>query len=222
MIDLSERSGARIIQYEIGDYQNFVYLVLDWEEKKAAIVDPQADLLFPLNFLKKYDFHLTDVLLTHTHFDHIAGLSTLIRTHPHLLVRVHRDELHRLPDPVMNTAQIKLVQEGHILHIGKIGIQVYHTPGHSLGECCYWVPGDPPYLLSGDTVFIRDCGRTDLPTGSTRQMFDSLQRIKKLPKNTILLPGHHYRAESSSTLAQELKTSPPFLCQSVEELEALP
>jgi glyoxylase-like metal-dependent hydrolase (beta-lactamase superfamily II) len=219
---LIEKEGSPIVQFEIGSYKNFVYLILDWTQKKAAIVDPQNDLTLPLSCLNRNGFELTHVLLTHTHFDHIAGVPQLVKSHPHSPIVVHRNELHRLDHNIMNYGKIKAVKEGDVLSVGELEIKVLHTPGHSSGECSYLLSTNPPYLFTGDTVFIQDCGRTDLPTGSNEDMFHSLQRLKRLDPNAIVLPGHHYREEYSSTLAQELKLSPPFQCKSIEELAALP
>jgi glyoxylase-like metal-dependent hydrolase (beta-lactamase superfamily II) len=215
-------NGEPIAQFEIGGYKNFVYLILDWETKKAAIVDPQTDLSAPLNFLKKHHFQLTGILLTHTHFDHIAGVPQLIKSYPDLPLYVHPGDLHRLEGKAFDPKPIRKLQDKDQIMIGKTQIEVIYTPGHSPGECCYFLPGKPPYLLTGDTIFIRDCGRTDLEGGSNEQMFQSIQKIKTLPPATIILPGHHYRPECASTLKKEIVDSLPFQCQSVQELSALP
>ncbi len=213
-----------IAQFEIGDYRNFVYLVLDPEHREAALVDPQLDLTGPLAALEKNNFKLAAILLTHTHHDHIAGLPELVRTHAQVPIYLHESDLHRLK-PDFRSAKIKTLTDGECFYIGQTQVEAMHTPGHSAGEICYFIAsrlGRPPYLLTGDTVFIRDCGRTDLPTGSNREMFASLQRIKKLPSNTVILPGHHYALECASTLERELRDSAPLRCASIAELEALP
>ncbi|MEO7163117.1 MAG: MBL fold metallo-hydrolase, partial [Bdellovibrionia bacterium] len=176
----------------------------------------------PLSCLKRNGFELTHIFLTHTHFDHIAGVPQLVKSHPHVPIVVHRDDLHRLDHFVMNSGKIKPVKDGEVVSVGQFQIQALHTPGHSEGECCYLLPTNPPYLFTGDTLFIRDCGRTDLPTGSNEKMFQSLQKLKKLDPNSVILPGHHYQDECTSTLAMELKVSPPLQCKSVEELASLP
>ncbi len=197
-------------------------MILDWTHKKAAIVDPQNDLTLPLSCLNRNGFELTHIFLTHSHFDHIAGVPQLVRSHPQASIIIHRDELHRLDHYVMNHGKIKSVKDGDVLSVGQFQIRVLHTPGHSSGECSYFLSTNPPCLFTGDTVFIRDCGRTDLPTGNNEEMFQSLQKLKKLDPNSIILPGHHYQDEHTSTLAKELKVSPPFQCKTVEELASLP
>ncbi len=211
--------GECVAQFEIGSMRNFVYLILDWSLRKAAVVDPQKDLSPLLATIQSHGFELEWILLTHTHHDHIAGVPELIHRFPSAKLAVHALDRHRLARELKTTA----IQEGDRLPIGRLEAQALHTPGHSAGECCYFLETtSPPYLFTGDTVFIRDCGRTDFPDGSNEQMFASLQRIKRLPGETVLLPGHHYAPECATTLAQELETSPPFLCRSVTELSMLP
>jgi glyoxylase-like metal-dependent hydrolase (beta-lactamase superfamily II) len=215
-----EKVGEPIAQFEIGNYQNFVYLILDWQNKEAAWIDPQKDLSRPLECLKQYGFQLKWILLTHTHFDHIAGLSELAELFPQASIGVNDGDLPRLKPFIQK--KVQNIRDGDLLSVGNLSIEVLHTPGHSPGECCYWVKSSPPYLLTGDTVFIRDCGRTDLEGGSNIEMFNSLQKLKRLPPEAIILPGHHYQPECASTLQKEMKESPPFQCNSVEELASLP
>jgi len=215
-------AGNPIAQYEIGDYKNFVYLILDWTTRKAAWVDPQKNLTEPLAFLGQERFELETILLTHTHHDHIAGVPALLSRFGKIDVRVHERDARRFGEKSLEHNRVASVHDGEKLKIGSLEIQVLHTPGHSAGECCYLLTEGPGYLLTGDTLFIRDCGRTDLESGSDEEMFASLQRIKALPPQTVILPGHHYARECASTLEQELRDSPPLRCRSVEELRSLP
>ena len=226
-LSLTESQGLvkqePIAQFEIGSMRNFVYLILDWKTRQAAIVDPQSDLSAPLESLEKNGFRLSRILLTHTHHDHIAGVPELRRRFPEVAVHVHADDVRRLPPGVTS-----LVKDGDEIMVGDLLVRAIHTPGHSAGEVCYFIPSGPgrpgatPFLLTGDTVFIRDCGRTDLDTGSDEEMFVSLRKIAGLPAESVILPGHHYARECASTLARELLESPPFRCRSVDELRALP
>jgi hydroxyacylglutathione hydrolase len=215
-----------IAQFEIGSMQNFIYLILDWKEKKAAIVDPQKDLERPLQALSENGFELTSIILTHTHFDHTAGVGPLLTKYPELNLIVGERDLHRLSKTILSAKNLKGVGEGEKLKVGQIEIQTLLTPGHSAGAVSYFMQPISetgcPYVFTGDTIFIRDCGRTDLETGSNDELFSSIQKIKKLPHSTVLLVGHHYAKECATTLQNELNESPPFQCKSVAELAALP
>ena len=215
-------SFLSVKQFEIGELKNFIYLILDHSSKKAAIVDPQKDLRLPLEYLTQNGFTLTSILLTHTHHDHIAGVPELIRTNPELLLYVHEKDFGRLSPASRDFSGLQKIIEGQRISLGAFSIRVMHTPGHTSGECCYYLEAEKRYLFTGDTLFIRDCGRTDFETGSNEDMFASLQKIKALPTDTIILPGHHYREEFFSTLEAELRDSPPLRCKDVHELAALP
>ena len=214
-----------IAQYELGTGKNFVYLILDWSQKKAAMVDPQSDLQGMLSDLQKNGFTLESILLTHTHYDHTAGVVTLLKRFPNLEVRVGESDLHRLPSSVSALKTLKVLRDGEMLSVGNLSLSAHHTPRHSAGEFSYFldrsVGVDRPYLFTGDTIFIRDCGRTDFPDGSNEAMFASIQKVKQFPRDTVFLVGHHYAKECSTTLAREMETSPPFRCSSVDELASL-
>jgi glyoxylase-like metal-dependent hydrolase (beta-lactamase superfamily II) len=209
-----------VAQFEIGDYHNFIYLILDWNQKKAAIVDPQSDLEEPLTALQDHNFELTAVFLTHTHFDHIAGVPRLVERFKDIPIYVHPTDARRLDKPLLKS--VHSIANHQTVQVGSIEVQVFHTPGHSAGECSYYFERGHRYLFTGDTLFIRDCGRTDFEDGSNEQMYASLQIIKALPSDTIILPGHHYVKECASVLSKELLESAPLRCRSIQELAALP
>jgi glyoxylase-like metal-dependent hydrolase (beta-lactamase superfamily II) len=216
---LETPKGSPVVQFEIGDYRNFIYLLIDWISQEALIVDPQKDLSDPLAYLKTHGLKLVGMLVTHTHHDHIAGVPELWKLDPTLPLGVHPEDSGRLSSLGKPEAPKRLLQNGSVWKLGNSEVEILHTPGHSRGEVCLKFG---LYLLTGDTLFIRDCGRTDLDTGSDHEMFESLQIIKALPKNTVILPGHHYRKECASLLEIELQWSGPLQVKTVEELKALP
>ena len=214
--------STHVQQFEIGDLKNFVYLLKDPATKNSAIIDPQADLAPLLAQIKQEGSTLAAIFLTHTHFDHVAGVPELIRKFPELPIYVGALDRHRLENEEFSGGNYHHIKDGEVIQLGDLKIQVLHTPGHSRGECSFLVEHTPPLLFTGDTLFIRDCGRTDFADGSNSEMFASLQKIKALPKDTVIFPGHHYAPEFNSTLGREIETSPPLRCLSVEELAQLP
>src|SRR6476469_9132995 len=107
-----EREGEPVAQFEIGSLKNFVYLILDWAEKKAAWVDPQYDLSAPLGCLKRHGFELSSVFLSHTHFDHTSGLAELVKTFPNVPIHVNKEDHFRLDHKILNTGKIHFVKDG--------------------------------------------------------------------------------------------------------------
>ena len=109
---------------------------------------------------------------------------------------------------------LKKVGNEEKITVGKIEITLIHTPGHTPGSQCFLIKDN---LISGDTLFIRTCGRSDLPGSDPKKMYESLtQKLMKLPSKTVLYPGHNYGDLSSSTLEEEKKKNPYLLCESLE------
>jgi glyoxylase-like metal-dependent hydrolase (beta-lactamase superfamily II) len=221
-----EAKGAvfleRVAQFEVGSQRNLVYLLLDWDNRLAVMVDPQRELTHVQAVLDRNRLKLTHVLLTHTHSDHTAGLPRLAETHPDVPVLCHADDAHRLPPGWAQRGRLRTLRDGERLAVGRMEIKVLHTPGHSAGACCFLLAGEPNYLVTGDTLFVRDCGRCDLDTGDVEEMFESLQRLKTLSRPTVILPGHRYAPECASTIGRELEQNPALRCASAEELSRLP
>lgn len=211
-----------IEQFLIGDYQNFTYLIGE-EGGEAYVVDPQPHLKPWQVRMQKRKCQLAGVLLTHTHWDHVAGLPEIAREYGSTIpVYAHAADAARILD---NLSKLKLelreLSDGQKLFFD---IEAWHTPGHSPGEICYlWRHKDRPFeLLTGDTVFVGMVGRTDLDGGSDRELFETLQRLKTLPPDTIIYPGHDYGRTRTTTIGRECAESTAFQCTTVQELADVP
>ena len=198
-------------QLELGPMQNFVYLLGDPASRDAAVVDPGWEAARILQAAAEDGYRLTAAFVTHHHFDHVMGLGELLAA-ADLPVYVHRADA-----PFLHVARtsLKPVDDGDLVRIGQVEVRLVHTPGHTPGSQCLLV-GDR--LFSGDTLFIRACGRWDLPGGDPAALYDSLsRRLKALDDETILYPGHNYADRPTSTIGEEKRTNPFLQIPSREE-----
>ncbi|MBI3556074.1 MAG: MBL fold metallo-hydrolase [Deltaproteobacteria bacterium] len=210
-------------QFLIGGHRNFIYLISS--DGQALVVDPQSDLTPWQNRLRELGAKLTGVLLTHTHWDHVAGVPAIVDQYgaEKIPIYVHELDARRMSQSAPAVLEhFSFVKEGDRIRVGSLSLEVLHTPGHSAGECCYYLAGQPPQLFTGDTVFVGDVGRTDLETGSTEEMFTTLQRLKKLAPETVIYPGHDYGKTKTTSIVQECKQSAAWRCRTTEELDAIP
>ena len=191
-------------QLELGPMQNFIYLIGDPNTHEAAVVDPGWEVPRILEAVQQDGYRLTKAFVTHHHFDHVQGLNRLLNA-VDLPIYVHREDASLIDVP---RSSLKPVAGGEVIAVGSIPISLIHTPGHTEGSQCLLVNGR---LLSGDTLFIRACGRCDLPGGDPAKLYDSLsRRLKPLDDTTILCPGHHYADAPTAPLGEE-KRANPFL-----------
>ncbi len=180
--------------YASGMLEVNTYLIAG-DDRRAVVIDPaRADKL--LDILKENDLTLTDILLTHGHFDHISAVKQL-REATGARVCIHPNDAKALVTPNQNLMHImhvdaiqgeadELVEEGP-LEAGGFDFTVLHTPGHSAGSVCYLVND---VLFSGDTLFYRDIGRCDLPGSDFAVMKTSIERLLALHEDTKVYPGH--------------------------------
>ncbi len=208
MIASSETVYLR--QMELGPMQNFVYLIGDPETRECVAVDPAWEIDAIVEQIEADDMRLTGVLVTHTHQDHVGGhlfghdipgIEELLARVP-AKVYVHSAEREFLSG--FGSDLVK-VESGATLGVGKRTITFVHTPGHTPGSQCFLVDGR---LISGDTLFIRSCGRTDLPGSDPKEMYTSLtQRLGALPDDTVVFPGHNYGG-TVTTIGDEKRSNP--------------
>jgi glyoxylase-like metal-dependent hydrolase (beta-lactamase superfamily II) len=197
-------------QLELGPMQNFVYLIGDPETRDCVVVDPAWEIDAILDTVAADGMELRGALVTHTHQDHVGGhlfgydipgVEELLEKSP-ARVYVHKAEREFLKG--FGSDLVK-VEGGDTLPVGRFTLTFVHTPGHTPGSQCFLVDGR---LVSGDTLFIRSCGRTDLPGSDPREMYYSLtQRLAALPDETVVLPGHNYGG-TSTTIGAEKRSNP--------------
>lgn len=201
-------------QLKLGPMENFVYLVGDPEDRECVVVDPAWEIDTIVETAANDGYTIKGALVTHTHQDHVGGsladwgmpgripgVEELLTRAP-ARVYVHKAEREFLKGL---GSDLVMVDNHDTLAIGRLTLTFMHTPGHTPGSQCFLVQGR---LVSGDTLFIGSCGRTDLPRSDPTEMYYSLtQRLAALPDETILLPGHDYGGESS-TIGREKRQNP--------------
>lgn len=174
--------------------------------KEVVVVDPAWDVKFLLQEAKNNNLKIKGALITHGHFDHTNGVEELLKNLDiPIYINKHETDLFKFS---WGKENIKEVESGEKLKIGKLEIQFIHTPGHTSGSQCFLISNN---LVSGDTLFINGCGRCDLPGGNVEQMFDTIyNKLMKMDNNTTIFPGHNYAEKKHDTLKNQ-KESNPFM-----------
>jgi len=201
---MAEQAPYLIHTLELGPMANFIYVIEDRATGRAAVVDPAWEAGEILKLVRDKGLRITDILLTHSHHDHINAIEDVLAEHDaqlHLLKPEAQFWGRHLDLPTLHHG-------GDRIALGETEIQVLHTPGHTPGSACYRLGGD---LITGDTLFVFGCGRCDLAGGDPEQMYDTLRRLATgLPAGTVIHPGHNYAEKPTSTLAEQ-KAGNPFL-----------
>ncbi len=189
--------GMTIIlrQLKVGTFQNFAYIIGDDESKLAAIVDPAWEVGRILDELKALGLRPKYVINTHSHHDHIEGNDEAVSKTGAQVVMHKSAKLRKDLD----------VEDGDTLKLGALTLSFIHTPGHCPDHICVIVDGK---VLTGDTLFVGECGRTDLSGGDAGLLYESLfGKLLKLSDNTEVYPGHDYGKAPSSTIGNERRTN---------------
>jgi len=190
-----------IVKLVLGPVQTNTYLVADPQTKEAVVIDPAWDGERILVIAREKGWRITNIWLTHAHFDHFGGAAAVADgSSPMPPVGLHPDDyplwrnnggsaffgiqMDPGPEPTID------LTDGMQMHIGSNLIEVRHVPGHTRGHVLFYVPGEA-LVFCGDVIFHRSIGRTDLPGGDYHQLLASIQtQILTLPDETRLLSGH--------------------------------
>src|SRR5246127_1992858 len=207
--------------------RNFAYLIGDRQTGDCVVVDPAYAADDLLDALEADGMHLSGVLVTHHHPDHVGGEMM------GFALRGLAELLDRAPVPVhVNTHEALWVSrvtgvglgdltthEGHDkVGVGDIEIELLHTPGHTPGSQCFLLDGR---LVAGDTLFLEGCGRTDFPGGDVDDMYRSLHQLAELPGDPTVYPGHWYSQEPSASLSEVRRTNYVYRPTSLEQWRML-
>jgi len=185
-----------ILAIPVGQMANFTYIIADEESSDAGVIDPSWDLDEVFQALKKNGWRAKYVINTHTHFDHVLGNEQLAEVTGAKIVQHKNSQLEK--DIV--------VSDGDLIEIGSVKLRVLHTPGHSKDSICLVLDGQ--LIFTGDTLFVGNCGRTDLPGSDPAEMYHSLfERLGKLDDGLVVYPGHNYGPSPTSTIGYEKKTN---------------
>jgi hydroxyacylglutathione hydrolase len=185
--------------FPLGPAETNAYLLGCSETKRACLIDAPFDSYkVVLKRSKELGLQIEALLLTHSHWDHIAE-AALIKEKLNVPVFIHREDAENVKNPgsdrlpmffsVKGLEPDGFLQDGQVISLGKLTIEVIHTPGHTPGGVCFYL-ADQKTLISGDTLFKGTIGNLSFPTARPELMWTSLKRLAQLPKETKVYPGH--------------------------------
>jgi glyoxylase-like metal-dependent hydrolase (beta-lactamase superfamily II) len=207
--------------------RNFAYLIGDRQSGDCVVVDPAYAAGDLVDALEADGMHLSGVLVTHHHPDHVGGsmmgfeLKGLAELMERVSVPIHVNSeealfVSRITGIPMS--DLTSHENGDKVSIGDIEIELLHTPGHTPGSQCFLLDGR---LIAGDTLFLEGCGRTDFPGGDSDEIFRSLQRLAQLSGDPTVFPGHWYSAEPSASLSEVKRSNYVFRVANLEQWRTL-
>lgn len=209
--------NLKIDCYTVGMVRANCYVVINTGTKECIVIDPGASGTRLAEKIRSEGYVPKAVLLTHGHFDHVGAAETLAKEFE-VEVYAHEAERETLEEPEKNAGYLiganetyhadRYLGDGEELKLAGIRIRVIHTPGHTPGGCCYYLP-EEAVLFSGDTLFAQSVGRTDLAGGSAAQQIRSIrEKLLVLPaeagEDITVYPGHN----EVTTIETERKYNP--------------
>lgn len=195
----------KVHQILVGNMANFTYVVEDEETQEAIIIDPSWDLDKIKEVITRNNLEIKYIINTHHHFDHTLGNQAMKESTGAKIIQHENSELDH------DVA----VKEGDAIKFGNSKLLVMHTPGHSKDSMCLIGDGK---IFTGDTLFVGNCGRVDLPGGSARELYHSLfDVLHNLDDDLTMYCGHHYGSTEVSTIGDQKSTNPVMQKRPEEE-----
>lgn len=190
-----------------GPFETNAYIISSEDSHLALIIDPAPDSSHSIiNYLTENNLKPEKIILTHSHWDHIADTADL-KKHYQIPVLIHEEDAGNLEVPgsdglpcwisIEGVKADGFLQDGDVLSVGNMNFSVIHTPGHTPGGICLYNAQDN-VLISGDTLFKGSIGNISFPTARPKLMWESLKKLAKLPPNTVVYPGHGPKTTISS------------------------
>ena len=187
----------KTIRAQVGNTDMFtnMYVIADETSKEGVLIDAGGGVDKIVNFIENMQIKLKYIILTHCHVDHVAGLRGLKKEYPRVKIIINVEDAEGLADASINMCEYLgvennflnadiTVKEGDKIQFGDLEALIIHTPGHTAGSMCIMIKDA---LFSGDTLFKGTRGRTDLKTGSEREILWSIKdNLMELPENTIV------------------------------------
>jgi glyoxylase-like metal-dependent hydrolase (beta-lactamase superfamily II) len=207
--------------------RNFAYLIGDRQTGDCVVVDPAYAAGDLVDTLEADGMHLSGVLVTHHHPDHVGGsmmgfeLKGLAELLERVSVPVHvnsQEALFVSRITGIPMSDLTSHEHGDKVSVGDIDIELLHTPGHTPGSQCFLLDGR---LIAGDTLFLEGCGRTDFPGGDSDEIFRSLQKLAQLSGDPTVFPGHWYSAEPSASLSEVKRSNYVYRVANLEQWRTL-
>ena len=185
----------KVTQIQVGTMQNFTYVVEDDDTNEGIVIDPSWDLDKIEETITRNNLKIKYIVNTHHHFDHTLGNEGMAKSTGAKIIQHEASDLqHDIT-----------VKDGDVIKFGNSELHVLHTPGHSKDSVCLIGEGK---IFSGDTLFVGNCGRIDLPGGSAKELYHSLfDVLYSLDDSLTLYPGHNYGASIISTIGKEKTTN---------------
>lgn len=185
----------RLFAHRVEPFDNGMYVIAD-DRDDAILIDPSRGEREAMATIRDHGLTLVEILNTHGHQDHVFD-NARVKEETRARLAIHSADAYRLDPATRPKGMLEppksvaddLIAEGPLAYLRDVKIQALHTPGHTEGSVCFYLPTNA-LLFSGDVLFAGNVGRIDLPGGDARLMESSLARVATLPPETRVFPGH--------------------------------